>query len=126
MRAAIGLVLALSAVNAATAADRLALRPGMGGVPDLGAIRCETFTRILPEGPTGFRQAVLTWAAGYFYGQSGQTIDEVLAAVPANGPDWTFDTLTGHVVAYCAANPGAPLPAAIQDLWTRLNPAAVR
>ena len=119
MRAAIGLALALIAVNAAVAADKLALRPG------LGAIRCETFTKILPEGPTGFRQAVLTWAAGYIYGRSGQTIDEVLAAAPANGPDWTFDTLTDHVVGFCAANPGAPLPAAIQDLWTRLNPAAV-
>lgn len=125
MRAAICLALALIAVNAAVAADKLALRPGMGGVPDLGAIRCETFTKILPEGPTGFRQAVLTWAAGYIYGRSGQTIDEVLAAAPANGPDWTFDTLTDHVVGFCAANPGAPLPAAIQDLWTRLNPAAV-
>ena len=64
MRAAIGLALALIAVNAAVAADKLALRPGMGGVPDLGAIRCETFTKILPEGPRGFRQAVLTWATG--------------------------------------------------------------
>ena len=112
MRAAICLALALIAVNAAVAADKLALR-------------CETFTKILPEGPTGFRQAVLTWAAGYIYGRSGQTIDEVLAAAPANGPDWTFDTLTDHVVGFCAATPGAPLPAAIQDLWTRLNPAAV-
>ena len=30
-----------------------------------------------------------------------------------------------HIVAYCVANPVAPLPAAVQDLWTRLSPAAV-
>lgn len=125
MKGVIGILLAASVANGAVAADRLTLRPGMGGVPDLGAIRCETFTRILPEGPTGFRQAVLTWAEGYIYGQSGRTIDEVLAAAPADGPDWTFDTLTGHVIAYCVANPGVPLPAAVQDLWTRLRPAAV-
>lgn len=111
--------------NGALAADRLTLKPGMGGVPDLGAIRCATFTKILPEGPTGFRQAVLTWAEGYFYGRSGRTIDEVLAGVPAGLPAWTFDTLTDHIIGYCTANPDAPLPAAVQDLWTRLSPAAV-
>lgn len=118
-------LLALSMANGAMAADRLTLRPGMGGVPDLGAVPCETFTKILPEGPTGFRQAVLTWAEGYIYGRSGRTIDEVLAAAPAATPAWTFDTLTDHIVGYCAANPAAPLPAAVHDLWTRLSPSPV-
>jgi hypothetical protein len=125
MRAVAVVFLAAVLANSALAADRLTLKPGMGGVPDLGAIRCETFTKILPEGPTGFRQAVLTWAEGYIYGRSGRTIDEVLAAAPAATPAWNFDTLTDHIVAYCTANPVAPLPAAVQDLWTRLSPTAV-
>lgn len=119
-------VLAGFLANAAMAAGKLTLRPGMGGVPDLGAIRCETFTKILPEGPIGFRQAVLTWAEGYIYGKSGQTIDEVLASLPAGSPDWTFDTLTDHIVGYCTSNPAAPLPVAVQDLWARLNPVIAR
>ncbi|MEO8444828.1 MAG: hypothetical protein ABI567_07485 [Gammaproteobacteria bacterium] len=114
--------LLLSGGIAATAADKLALRPGMGGVADLGALRCETFNSILPKGPTGFRQAVLTWAEGYIYARSGKTIDEVLAAVPAGGPPWTFDRLTDHVVEYCMARPDAPLPAAVHDLWRTLQP----
>ncbi|MBL8201526.1 MAG: hypothetical protein JNK40_11180 [Chromatiales bacterium] len=124
MKSIIGSVLAVLMANVAIAADSLTLRPGMGGVPDLGAIRCETFTRILPEGPTGFRQAVLTWAEGYIYGKSGRTIDEVLAAAPADGPNWTFDTLTDQIVSYCASNPESPLPVAVQDLWARLTPVA--
>jgi hypothetical protein len=114
----------LCAMLDAPAAGPLQLRPGMGGMADPGAISCGTLTRILPKGPTGFRHAVLTWAEGYIYGKSGQTMDEVLAAQPAGGPDWNFDTLTDHMVDYCAAHPDAPLPAAAEDLWARLRPAS--
>ena len=42
------------------AAKPLTLRPGMTGVPDLGAIKCEMFVHMYPNGPTGMSQAVLT------------------------------------------------------------------
>jgi len=100
----------------------LRLRPGMTGVPDLGAISCETFTHMHPAGPTGMEQAVLTWAQGYFFGLSGRTIDEILAAQPADA-DWNFDTLSGYIVAYCAARPEAGIPEAVADLWAELEPA---
>ncbi len=105
-------------------AAELTLRPGMTGVADLGAIRCATFNQMHPAGPTGMEQAVLTWAQGYFYGLSGQTMDEILAALPASGKAWNFDTLTGHIVAFCAAQPDAGIPDAVANLWAQLKPAA--
>lgn len=107
----------------ALAGEGLRLRPGMTGVADLGAIRCETFNQMYPAGPTGLEQAVLTWAEGYMYGRSGRTLDEILAAQPADGPRWDFDSLTGHLVDYCAARPEAPVPVAVEDLWSRLSAA---
>lgn len=104
----------------ALAANKLALRPGMTGVADLGAISCATFTHMYPAGATGMRQAALTWAQGYFYGQSAKTVDEILAELPADNP-WDFDSLTDHIVDYCAANPEAPLPDAVIDLWNELG-----
>jgi hypothetical protein len=109
-----------AAVIPALAAGPLKLRPGMTGVPDLGAIRCETFSQMHPAGPTGMEQAVLTWAGGYIYGRTGKTLDEVLAAQAA-GTEWNFDTLTGHIVSYCAAHPQAPVPEAVADLWAQLQ-----
>lgn len=106
-----------------TLAAELTLRPGMTGVADLGATSCETFNQMHPAGPTGMEQAVLTWAQGYFYGQSGQTMNEILAALPDDGPSWTFDTLTGHIVAFCAAQPDAGIPDAVADLWQQLQSA---
>ena len=106
----------------AHAAGPLKLRPGMTGVPDLGAIDCATFNVMHPAGPVGMEQAVLTWAEGYFYARSGKTLDEILALQPATSSDWNFDRLTGHLVAYCAANPQAPVPDAVADLWQQLEP----
>ncbi len=108
--------------GAVALADKLTLRPGMTGVPDLGAIRCETFNHMYPNGPTGMEQAILTWAGGYFYGKTGLTIDEILARQSPESPDWDFDSLTGHIVEYCAAHPEAPVPSAIANLWQRLDP----
>jgi len=118
------LALALTLVFADTAfAERLTLRPGMTGVPDLGAISCELFNEIHPNGPTGLEQMILTWAGGYFYARTGKTIDEVLALPSNAGEAWDFDSLTGHIVAYCAAHPDAQVPEAVIDLWGRLEPA---
>lgn len=103
-------------------ADRLTLRPGMTGVPDLGAIGCELFNEIHPNGPTGLEQQILTWAGGYFYARTGKTIDEVLE-LPSNANEpWNFDSLAGHIVAYCAAHPDARVPEAVIDLWGELEP----
>lgn len=108
----------------ALASGPLTLRPGMTGVPDLGAIDCAMFNHMYPAGPTGMEQAVLTWAEGFFYARSGKTIDELLAAQPAAARDWDFGSLTGHIVEFCQASPDAPLPDAVRDLWQALNPAA--
>ncbi len=102
------------------AAKPLTLRPGMTGVPDLGAIKCETFANMYPNGPTGMSQAALTWAQGYFYGLTGKTTDEILAQLPENS-SWNFDTLTGHIIVFCEEHPEVPLPEAVKDLWSALN-----
>jgi hypothetical protein len=104
----------------AIAAKPLTLRPGMTGVPDLGAINCETFVHMYPNGPTGMSQAVLTWSQGYFYALTGKTTDEILAPLPEESA-WDFDSLTGHIVDYCEEHPEVPLPEAVKDLWSALN-----
>ncbi len=101
----------------------LALRPGMGGVADFGAIRCETLTVMYPAGPNGVRQAVLYWTEGYVYARTGQTMDAFLARRPHEVP-WDFERLTGHVVAFCAAQPDALVAMAVEDLWVRLGGAS--
>ncbi len=106
-------------VGAPSLAAPLALRPGMGGVPDLGAIRCETFNEMYPAGPNGLRQAILYWTEGYVYAQTGKTMDEFLASP---GMDiWNFGTLTDHIVEFCKAQPDAPVPLAVIDLWGRIS-----
>ncbi len=115
------LVLMLTGIPAmATAAKPLTLKPGMTGVADLGAIKCEIFANMYPNGPTGMSQAVLTWAQGYFYGLTGKTTDEILVQLPEDSP-WNFDTLTGHILAYCEEYPEEPLPEAVKDLWSALK-----
>ena len=104
----------------AIAAKPLTLRPGMTGVPDLGAIKCEMFVHMYPNGPTGMSQAVLTWSQGYFYALTGKTTDEILAPLPEESA-WDFDSLTGHIVDYCEEHPEVPLPEAVKDLWAALN-----
>jgi hypothetical protein len=91
----------------------------MGGVPDLGAIRCETFNAMYPAGPNGLRQAILYWTEGYVYAQTGKTMDEVLASPGMQV--WDFGTLTDHIVRFCKARPEAPVPLAVIDLWARMN-----
>jgi hypothetical protein len=105
---------------ASIAEETLRLRPGMTGVADLGAISCETFTAMYPNGPTGMRQSVLYYAEGYIYAKSGKTMDELLAE-QADAPGWTFDSLTDVVVNHCAANPGVPVSEAVAVLWEELS-----
>ena len=119
-----GVILALLVSGSALAAGPLALRPGMGGVADLGAITCAKYMEIHPWGPAGMEQAALTWAEGYMFARSGMTMDEILAAQPTDGPDWNFDTLTGHIVDYCATRPDASVPEAVASLWEELRPSA--
>lgn len=118
------LACAASLLAAAAMAEPLRLRPGMGGVADPGAMTCAYFNELYEAGPTGFRQALLYWAEGYIHGKSGRTIDEAIAAAPPAAKPWTFDTLTDHLVNYCRQHPEAKVPAAVEDLWQQLRPAA--
>jgi hypothetical protein len=111
----------LMATCTARASEPLALRPGMGGVPDPGAVECAYLNKLYATAPTGFRQMLLYWLEGYVYGRTGRTMDAALASAP--GGPWTFDTLTDRLVDYCGDHPEADVPAAAADLWRALNPA---
>ena len=88
-------------------AAKLKLPQGMGGVPDIGAIPCGVFNRMLVIGPLGTRQSLLTWAGGYYYAQNGKTIDEMVTIAEKAGEPWDFDRLTDHFADYCENNPEA-------------------
>jgi hypothetical protein len=118
-RAALACAAALAA-GATPAAEPIALRPGMGGVPDPGAVECAVLNRLYATAPTGFRQTLLYWLEGYVYGRTGLTMDSALAKAP--GGPWTFDTLTDRLVGYCRDHPDADVPAAVADLWRVLQP----
>jgi len=107
--------------SAGAQAGPLSLRPGMTGVPDLGALQCKTFNTMYPYGPTGMRQSALTWAEGYLHARSGLTIDEILRQQANEDRTWDFDSLSGLIVDYCAANPEAPFPNAVKDLAKALG-----
>ena len=99
--------------------EGLSLNPGMGGFADLSATDCAYFNELLPIGPSGFRQAALTWAQGYFYALSGgKTTDELLGEQEA---EWTFNSLTDVIVDYCATNPEKKVPEAVKHLWQTLD-----
>ncbi len=100
-------------------AEKIALPPGMGGVPDIGAIPCRVFTEMLVIGPLGTRHSLLTWANGYFYARNEKNLDELIAAAAA-GDDWDFTRLTEHFVEYCAANPEAMTREAVVSLGAEL------
>jgi len=115
----VGLVFTVLLSQAASA-EKLQLPPGMGGVPDIGAIPCDVFNKMIVVGPLGTKRLLLTWAEGYFYAKSGQTIDEIIEAAEQTGQTWDFDSLTGHLAAYCAADPEALTAAAVEDLGEHL------
>lgn len=101
-------------------ASKLKLPSGMGGVPDIGAIPCEVFNNMLVIGPLGTRRSLLTWAEGYYFAQSGKTIDELLEGAEKAGNLWDFNSLTDHLVEFCAANPDAVTSSAVIDLGEQL------
>jgi hypothetical protein len=113
--------------GAAVAADApgIQLRPGMGGVPDLGAMRCGAYSKMHSKGQSGTRQATLYWFEGLVWARSGKTLDAFLASVPG-GAAWNFETLTSHVLAWCEAHPSAQVTGALDDLWQRIAHAAPR
>ena len=106
-------------VNRASA-GKLRWAAGMGGVPDIGGIPCRVFNEMIVIGPLGTKRLLLTWAEGYYHAKSGKTIDEILADAKSAGRSWDFDSLTGHFVDYCAADPEALTSAAVADLGERL------
>jgi len=101
-------------------AEKLKLPLGMGGVPDIGAIPCDVFNKMLVPGPLGTKRSLLTWGEGYFYAKTGKTIDEILEAAGNAGQSWDFDSLTAHLVNFCAAHPDAQTSAAVIDLGEHL------
>lgn len=60
------MALAMAGIGSPLQAAPLALYPGMGGVPDMGAIHCRTFNEMYPAGPNGLRQAILYWTGDTF------------------------------------------------------------
>jgi hypothetical protein len=114
---ATGIVLLLS--DPAVAA-KLKLPEGMGGVPDIGAIPCDVFSKMLVIGPLGTRLSLLTWADGYYYARTEKTMDELVAAAEKDGEVWDFDRLTDHFVGYCADNPDGITREAVRDLEKEL------
>ncbi len=109
--------------GSALADGPLKLHPGMMGVADIGAADCALFNEMHPNGPAGMEHHVLTWAEGYIYAKSGKTIDGVLEGLPADN-GWDFDSLTGYIVDYCAANPDEKVAQAAAALWTTLSEGA--
>jgi hypothetical protein len=101
-------------------AEKLQLPAGMGGVADIGAISCDVFNKMIVIGPLGTKRLLLTWAQGYYHAKSGKTIDELIETAEKTGQTWDFDSLTGHFVDYCAADPEALTSAAVVDLGERL------
>jgi hypothetical protein len=122
--------LALAALLAALAgpavAGHLDLRPGMGGVGDVGAMSCQAFGIMHAKGQSGSRQAVLYWTEGLVFARSGKGLEAYLSGLPDGGARWNFESLTGHVVDWCAAHPQAPVSAAVEDLWQALGAAGER
>ena len=114
-----GLATLLLTAGTATNAEYV-LPPGMTGVADFGAIDCATFTHMYPAGPTGVGQAVLSWAQGYIYASSGNTLSEALDAAPG-GSNWDFFSLREFIVDYCEQKPEAQLPEAVTKLWATIN-----
>lgn len=95
-----GLLACLSA-----AADPIQLPSGMAGVPNIGAIPCHVFTEMLDKGPKGVRLSLLTWAEGYFFARSGETLNEMIETAPKTDEAYDFYGITDRFVEFCAANP---------------------
>jgi hypothetical protein len=118
-RALHALVLLLAAGPAS--AGKLTLPPGMGGVPDIGAIPCSVLTDMMRIGPLGTRHSLLTWTAGYLKALSGKSLQELTDAASVAGRSWTYAQLGDDLVGYCAANPTAVTADAATSLAGKLG-----
>jgi len=116
----VAMLLGSSIINNALAEGQLKLRPGMGGVADIGASDCALFTEMHYNGPTGMQHHVLTWVQGYVFAKTGANIDAILAKLPENN-GWDFDSLSSVFVDYCKENPEAKVSEAAIALWTTLS-----
>jgi hypothetical protein len=119
-RRALPAIVLLLATGSASA-GKLVLPPGMGGVPDVGAIPCAVLSDMMRIGPLGTRHSLLTWTAGYLKALSGQSLQELVDAASANGRSWTYVQLGDDLVAYCAANPKAVTADAAANLAGKLG-----
>jgi hypothetical protein len=113
--------LALLLATGSASAAKLTLPPGMGGVPDIGAIPCEVLSDMMRIGPLGTRHSLLTWTAGYLKALSGKSLQELTDAASAAGRPWTYEQLGDDLVAYCAANPKAVTADAATSLAGKLG-----
>jgi hypothetical protein len=120
MFALVAMLLGSSIINNALAEGQLKLRPGMGGVADIGASDCALFTEMHYNGPTGMQHHVLTWVQGYVFAKTGANIDAILVKLPENN-GWDFDSLSSVFVDYCKENPEAKVSEAAIALWTTLS-----
>jgi hypothetical protein len=106
----------LAAAGPVAADDIVRLQPGMGGVADIGATRCDYYSYVHPAGPSGFHQAVLYYFEGFVRARTGQTVNAWLAGVPG-GQRWTFAAIGDHVLAWCEAHPEGTVADGVGDLW---------
>lgn len=114
-----GLLVALAILACAgpvAAEDIVRLQPGMGGVADIGATRCDYYTYVHPAGPSGFNQAVLYYFEGFVRARTGLAVNAWLAGQP-DGRRWTFAAIGDHVLDWCAAHPDGTVADGVVDLW---------
>lgn len=103
-------------------AGQIQLPSGMGGVPNIGAIPCSVFNEMLVIGPKGVRHSLLTWAEGYFFARTGQTLDEIIEGTPDADESYDFYGITDRFVDFCATNPDALTRDAVLAFGGELTP----
>lgn len=120
--------LALVLASGGASAEKLVMPPGMGGVPDIGAIPCKVFTDMTRVAPLGARHSLITWSAGYLQAVTGKPLQVVVNAADRTGPPWTYDRLGNELAAWCKENPDAVTRDAVlsvaRSLATTTGPAA--
>lgn len=104
----------------APAADPIELPPGMGGVPDIGAVPCSVFSNMLVIGQKGVRHSLLTWTEGYLFARTGKTLDEIILAAPEDARPYDFFGITDRFIEFCADNPEALTRDAVLAFETEL------
>ncbi len=116
----LAVVAALGVTGPAAADDIVRLQPGMGGVADIGATRCDYYTYVHPAGPSGFHQAVLYYFEGFVRARTGQTVNAWLGGM-RGGERWTFAAIGDHVLAWCEAHPEGTVGDGVADLWQSVS-----